>query len=149
MQLGQLRHDSERTNHWYAPSILEDLTSYLLSQTGRKARQRMAEQLSLGEVALLARLAEGPKTQRELGQRLRKDPADMVRLLDTAAEDGLVTRAPDPADRRRRLVSLTADGEATLRVALEIAGGIDEELLAPLSEAERRTLRALLTKLAR
>jgi DNA-binding MarR family transcriptional regulator len=109
----------------------------------------MAEQLSLGEVALLARLADGPKTQRELGQRLRKDPADMVRLLDTAAEDGLVTRTPDPDDRRRRLVTLTTEGEATLRVALEIARGIDEELLTPLSEAERRTLRALLTKLAR
>jgi DNA-binding MarR family transcriptional regulator len=149
MQIGQLRHATERTNHWYAPSILEDLTSYLLSQTGRKARQRMAEQLSLGEVALLARLAEGPKTQRELGQRLRKDPADMVRLLDSAAEDGLVTRTPDPDDRRRRLVSLTPDGEATLRVALEIARGIEEEVLAPLTSAERRTLHALLSKLTR
>jgi DNA-binding MarR family transcriptional regulator len=107
----------------------------------------MAEQLSLGEVALLARLAEGPKTQRELGHRLRKDPADMVRLLDTAAEEGLVTRVPDPADRRRRLVSLTPDGESALRIAMEVARGIEEELLAPLSEAERRKLHELLSRL--
>jgi DNA-binding MarR family transcriptional regulator len=107
----------------------------------------MAEQLSLGEVALLARLAEGPKTQRELGQRLRKDPADMVRLLDTAEAEGLVTRAPDPADRRRRLISLTPDGEAALRVAMEVARSIEEEVLAPLSETERRRLHSLLSKL--
>ena len=140
----------ERTNHWYAPSILEQLTTYQLSLTGREARRRMAEQLSLGEVALLARLAEdGPASHRELGGRLRKDPADMVRLLDAAEGGGLVTRAPDPADRRRRVVSLTPDGEAALRAAMEVARAVEDELLAPLSAAERRTLHALLERLER
>ena len=66
--------------------MLENLTSYLLSQSGREARRRMAEQLSLGEVALLARLAEGgPASQRELGERLRKDPGGHGATVDTAA----------------------------------------------------------------
>jgi DNA-binding MarR family transcriptional regulator len=130
--------------------ILEQLTTYQLSLTGREARRRMAEQLSLGEVALLARLAQdGPASQRELGGRLRKDPADMVRLLDAAEGGGLVTRAPDPADRRRRVVSLTPDGEAALRAAMEVARAVEDELLAPLSDAERRTLHALLERLER
>jgi len=138
----------ERTNHWYAPSILEDLTTYLLSLSGREARRRMAERLSLAEFALLARLAEdGPASQRELGARLRKDPADMVRLLDAAEAGGLVRRTPDPFDRRRRVISLTDDGEAGLRAAMEVAHEIQEELLAPLSAAERRTLHELLEKL--
>jgi DNA-binding MarR family transcriptional regulator len=108
----------------------------------------MAEQLSLGEFALLARLAEhGPASQRELGERLRKDPADMVRHLDAAEATGLVTRTPDPADRRRRVVSLTPDGAAGLRAAMEVARGIEDELLAPLDAAERRTLHALLARL--
>jgi DNA-binding MarR family transcriptional regulator len=140
----------EPTNGWYAPTILEELTTYLLSLTGQEARRRMAEQLSLAEVALLARLAErGPASQRELGRRLRKDPADMVRLLDGAEGSGLIQRAPDPADRRRRVVSITAEGESVLRAALEIARSVEEELLAPLSAAERRTLHALLERLSR
>ena len=85
MQSWSIRASLERTNHWYAPTILDDLTTYLLSLSGREARRRMAERLSLAEFALLARLAEhGPASQRELGERLRKDPADMVRLLDAA-----------------------------------------------------------------
>jgi DNA-binding MarR family transcriptional regulator len=140
----------ERTNHWYDPSILDELTTYLLSLTGREARRRIAEQLTLGEVALLARLAEhGPASQRELGERLRKDPADMVRLVDAAEAGGLVVRAPDPADRRRRVVSLTPDGETALRASMEVARAVEDELLAPLSEAERRTLHALLGRLDR
>ena len=108
----------------------------------------MAERLSLAEFALLARLAEdGPASQRELGARLRKDPADMVRLLDAAEAGGLVRRTPDPFDRRRRVISLTDDGEAGLRAAMEVAHEIQEELLAPLSAAERRTLHELLEKL--
>jgi DNA-binding MarR family transcriptional regulator len=130
--------------------MLDSLTSYLLSMSGREVRRRMAEQLSLGEVALLTRLAEvGPASQRELGERLRKDPADMVRLLDAAEASGLVTRTPDPTDRRRRVISLTPDGEAGLRAAMEIARALEDELLAPLTAAERRTLHALLERLER
>jgi DNA-binding MarR family transcriptional regulator len=73
----------------------------------------------------------------------------MVRLLGEAEAAGLVTRAPDPADRRRRVVSLTPDGEAGLRAALEVAQRVQEELLEPLSAAERRTLHTLLERLPR
>ena len=55
----------------------------------------------------------------------------MLRLLDAAEAGGLVRRTPDPSDRRRRVVSLTDDGEAGLRAAMEVAHEIQEELLAP------------------
>jgi DNA-binding MarR family transcriptional regulator len=112
--------------------------------------RRLAGQVALGAFALLARLAElGPSSQRELGERLRKDPADMVRLLDAAQERGLVRRDADPADRRRRVITLSPAGEQKLAAAGTTAENVQEELLAPLSAGERRTLHALLERLPR
>ena len=128
--------------------MLEDLTTYLLSMSGREARRRLADQVPLDEFALLARLEEhGPSSQKALGARLRKDPADMVRLIDAAEANGVVRRDLDPHDRRRRVVSLTPEGETALTKAIEAARRVQDELLAPLSAAERGTLHELLERL--
>jgi MarR family transcriptional regulator, lower aerobic nicotinate degradation pathway regulator len=129
--------------------MLDELTPYLLSLTGREARRRMAAEVSLPEFALLAALSGGPASQRELSERLGKDPADIVRLVDAAASRGLLDRAPDPADRRRHAVTLTADGRAELRRMMTAAREVESDLLAPLDAGERRTLYALLAKLPR
>jgi DNA-binding MarR family transcriptional regulator len=126
--------------------MLDELTPYLLSLTGREARRRMAARVSLPELALLAGC---PASQRELGERLRKDPADVVRLVDAASARGLVERSADPDDRRRRIVARTAAGEAELQAMLGTAREVEDELLAPLDAAERRTLHALLARLPR
>jgi MarR family transcriptional regulator, lower aerobic nicotinate degradation pathway regulator len=129
---------------------LEDLTPYLLSLSGREARRRMAARVSLAEFALLAALDEsGPASQRTLGERLRKDPADMVRLLDAAESSGLVARSADPSDRRRRRVALTAAGSDALASAMAAAREVQDSLLAALDADERRVLHALLLRLPR
>jgi DNA-binding MarR family transcriptional regulator len=125
---------------------LEDLTTYLLSLSGREARRRMAAQLSLPEFALLAAL---PASQRELGEHLRKDPADIVRLVDAASAAGLAVRTADLADRRRRVVSLTDAGAAALRSHMAAARDVEADFLASLSEDERRVLHSLLSRLPR
>lgn len=129
---------------------LEDLTTYLLSLSGREARRRMALRVSLPEFALLAALdSEGPASQRSLGERLRKDPADMVRLVDAAESSGLVVRSADPVDRRRRTVSMTPAGSAALRMHFDAAREVEDEVLGSLDARERRTLHELLAKLPR
>lgn len=125
---------------------LEDLTTYLLSLSGREARRRMAARLSLAEFALLAAL---PASQRDLGEQLRKDPADMVRLLDAASAAGLIVRSADPVDRRRRLVSLTDAGSAALRSYMAAARSIEDDVLSGLDASERATLHSLLLRLPR
>ena len=125
---------------------LEDLTTYLLSLSGREARRRMAAQLSLPEFALLAAL---PASQRELGEHLRKDPADIVRLVDAASAAGRAVRTADPTDRRRRVVSLTDAGAAALRSHMAAARDVEADFLASLSEDERRVLHSLLSRLPR
>ena len=125
---------------------LEDLTTYLLSLSGREARRRMAARVSLPEFALLAAL---PASQRDLGEQLRKDPADMVRLLDAASAAGLIVRSADPADRRRRLVSLTDAGSAALGSYMAAARSIEDDVLSGLDASERAALHALLLRLPR
>jgi DNA-binding MarR family transcriptional regulator len=55
----------------------------------------------------------------------------------------------DAADRRRRVVSLTPAGETALAEAIETAQQVQDELLAPLSAAERLTLHEYLERLLR
>jgi DNA-binding MarR family transcriptional regulator len=69
-----------------------------------------------------------------------------VAAVNELAERGLVERAPDPLDGRRNVVSLTPAGRRHLRTLDRQLAGIQDDLLAALSPAERRTLVALLTR---
>ncbi|MCC5574210.1 MarR family transcriptional regulator [Microtetraspora sp. AC03309] len=68
----------------------------------------------------------------------------MTNRIDRMVASGLVTRHPDPEDRRGVLVRLTARGVE--RVDAAFAGLLrrERELLAGLGEREQRTLAALL-----
>jgi DNA-binding MarR family transcriptional regulator len=90
----------------------------------------------------------GPLSQQDLGQALRINPSNLVALLDALQADGLIVRARDPADRRRHLVGLTADGDRRLLRARKAAEDAEQELLAPLSPAERRAFVEVLERLA-
>lgn len=71
----------------------------------------------------------------------------MTKRLDRLEELGLIERAPDPNDRRGRLVVLTDRGREL--VDTEIVDHLDNEgrLLAALHEGEREQLATLLRKL--
>jgi MarR family transcriptional regulator, lower aerobic nicotinate degradation pathway regulator len=104
--------------------------------------------LRWAEFAVLHHLAaQGPVAQRELALALRIQPSNIVGLLDAMQARGLLTRAPDPADRRRHRVELTPRGGATLKRATKAARAAEADLLAPLTPAERRELHAMLVRL--
>src|SRR5689334_14862190 len=134
------------------PPRLLDLGSYALSLAGRRARAAAIEvvgrhELRLGHVAVLAALADfGPSSQRALCDRLHQDPSDMVALVDDLERSGSVTREPDPDDRRRRRVTLTAGGRRTLDRVLRDVAAREDALLAPLSKRERAQLHRLTRK---
>lgn len=65
-------------------------------------------------------------------------------LLDGLERDGLVRRAPDPADRRALLIRLTKRGEALARELLSEHARWIGGLFAAVSETERRLLSGLL-----
>jgi len=134
-------------------SVLRSLPVYLLSTVGKSGRnrlaQRLAEQgLTLRHMAVLSDLADaGPSAQRELCARLAIDPSDMVQTLDDLENAALARRERDTADRRRYRVSLTPAGRRMLTRTMRYAEAVADEVLAPLSPAERETFVELLKRL--
>ncbi|GAA3378896.1 MarR family winged helix-turn-helix transcriptional regulator [Streptomyces racemochromogenes] len=132
---------------------IQSLPSWLVGRVAARGRGLVAEALAaeglkLMQHAVLAATAEyGPVAQADLGRRLAVDPKDMVGILNHLQEAGLVLRTPDTADRRKNAVTVTPRGEAALARCATLAEAANEQLLAPLTPAERDTLMALLLRL--
>src|SRR5262249_17482695 len=83
-----------------------------LGRLVRRMRQRHEPgELTLSEATVLARLdREGPATPGALADAERVRPQAMGTTLATLEHRGVVDRAHDPADGRRSLMSITAEG---------------------------------------
>ena len=88
-----------------------------------------------------------PRTPAELAELSGVTRATMTGLVDTLERDGLVTREPDPQDRRMMFVKLTEKGQTTMKNLLPGHFKRMAMLMSALSEPERRTLVALLGKI--
>jgi DNA-binding MarR family transcriptional regulator len=76
------------------------------------------------------------------------DSATLTPLVSRLVERGLVTRTPDPASDRRKVLHLTEDGAELLESIKPRAREAEELSLAALTKAERTQLLALTTKIA-
>jgi DNA-binding MarR family transcriptional regulator len=68
----------------------------------------------------------------------------MTNRIDRLTETGLVSRHPDPQDKRGVLVTLTARGRAVVDAALEDLLRSERVLLTGLDGSQRRELASLL-----
>jgi DNA-binding MarR family transcriptional regulator len=134
------------------PTRLAALPSWLMTQTALHAHRLVADGLAEADARgyhyrLLATLDEsGPASQAELGRRSGIHFSDIVAALNELAEQGLVERAPDPADRRRNIITITPPGRRQLRRLDKRLTQVQDELLEPLSAAERAQLVTLLSR---
>jgi hypothetical protein len=76
------------------------------------------------------------------------DRSDVVTMLGDLERLGLIERTVNPDNRRRNIVSITPAGSKQLRALDHVVDDIQERVLAPLSQNERRQLTKLLRKLA-
>ena len=148
---------SEPVPSFPAPRLPEELVAsalFLLKRLGYAAKdQTMAAYEGTGlhpyHHAIMLVLGEGAaETQGSIADALGYDRGQLVGLLDELEERGLVERRRDPNDRWRHLVRLTPEGKRTLQKLRALSKLIEDEFLAPLSEAERTKLHALLLRLA-
>lgn len=135
------------------PDRLRRRASRLLSQLSARSDRLINEGLAQVDArkwhyAVLASLQEhGPGSQAALSRRSGIYRSDMVGVLNELAERDLVERAPDPDDRRRNIITISAQGRRHLRRLDKVLDDLHDELLAPLSPAERDQLVQLLTRL--
>ena len=86
-------------------------------------------------------------TQRDLAKFMRIEGPTLVRILARLEADGLVTRAVDAGDGRRKSVALTATGRAALAMQRRTVAALRKDALAHLSDREIAAGIALLRKI--
>jgi DNA-binding MarR family transcriptional regulator len=97
-------------------------------------------------IALHLLSQHGPANQQGLAEALSLDPSNVVGLLNELEDRGLITRRRDPADRRRHIVELSAEGEEELERSQVSYRVVEDDLLKALTSEERETLHELLAK---
>jgi DNA-binding MarR family transcriptional regulator len=91
-----------------------------------------------GYIVLSALNDEPESSQAALAERIGADKTRIIATLDTLQEAGLITRDPDPADRRARALSITAAGREARDAAQHAIQQGEERLLARLAPADRQ-----------
>ncbi|HEX4107047.1 MAG TPA: MarR family transcriptional regulator [Solirubrobacteraceae bacterium] len=104
--------------------------------------------LSMWEYVVLSRLAAGTApTQRTLAQDVGHDPTRLIGVIDALETAGLLTRHPDPSDRRARVVEITEQGRRRHAAVQGEIHAMEDALLDDLAPADRATLDRLLRQL--
>ena len=133
------------------PALASDLRVVI----GRLVRRLRAERrdFPLARVFVLAHLdRNGPSGISAMAAADRVRPQSMAATVAALEADGLVTRRPDPSDRRRVAIDLTPAGRDVLAAdRRRREGWLAEAIARDLSARERRLLAdatALLGRLA-
>ncbi|CAM5552325.1 MarR family winged helix-turn-helix transcriptional regulator [Streptomyces abikoensis] len=114
---------------------------------GNERRKEVVDALGMSffRIKALRRIARGPLTLRELAEMLLTDRPYTTLVVDDLEARGLVERTANPADRRSKIVSVTAAGREAAARAERILGTPPPALLSlppeDLAELERITSR--------
>jgi DNA-binding MarR family transcriptional regulator len=94
---------------------------------------------------LLAGLEEwGPASQADLGRSTGIDRSDVTAALTELEARGLIQRTVDPEHKRRNIVTITPAGVQQLSDLDVVVDAIQDELMAPLTAAQRDQFLALI-----
>lgn len=125
----------------------------MISGALRRVADDAAETLPGGSRAYLVLTAlaateDKPPTQLELAGQVGLDRTVMTYLLDDLEGLGLLSRRPNPQDRRARHVILTREGRSRLQRVRNDLAAAESRLLVELSEQQRAQFRELLVRVA-
>jgi len=102
----------------------------------------------VGYLPALVALQDGKaSSQRDLARFAKIEQPSMAQMMMRMERDGLIQRAPDPADRRSSRVTLTQSALARLPQACEVLFQGNREALDGFSEQEAAQFVALLARL--
>ncbi len=135
-----------------AAYVLEEQVGFILRQASQRHSlifsAGFGDEITPPQWAAVAKLAElGQCSQNLLGRHTAMDVATIKGVVARLEARGLAQTAPDPTDRRRLVVSLTAEGLAAYARWADAARAVTAETLAPLTSAEQSRLLDLLKKL--
>jgi len=132
---------------------IDDQIGHVLRRAYQSASAHLARRLKPYDLkpqqfATLLRLHEvGATSQNRLGEAVDMPRANIHKMVERLRERGLVTVGADPADARRRVVDLTAEGRRLAAALIPLDLASTEDALAPLNARERATLYGLLRRI--
>ncbi len=124
--------------------LLRDLTRDLLlaGRLWRKIARAVAAQHGVSEAASapliwIERLGSNVR-QNALADAIGIEGASLVRLVDELQAAGLITRVPDPSDRRANAINLTERGREVVKEVTDALMALRLEVFADISPKEAR-----------
>lgn len=104
--------------------------------------------LTKPQYAVMRAIAEHPGIEQvTLMEAAVSTKGTLAEMLSRMESRGLVRREHDPADKRRRFVYLTAQGEALLANSMPQGNAVDEEFLGRLSADDRQQFSRIIRQL--
>lgn len=134
--------------------VLQEQIGHLLRRAHQRATQIFLEAfeeagLTPTQWAALAMLAqEGSASQNALGRVTAMDPATIQGVIRRLEERGLITREPDPDDKRRTSLRLSPEGEAVVGRFTVSAVAVTEKTLSPLTPEEQKKFLEMLSRIS-
>ena len=118
--------------------------------TARMHKHLAASKLTISQFGVLEALFHlGSMMQQELGKKILKTSGNMTMVVDNLEKRGLVSRKPDPEDRRCTCISLTQDGTSLIKKVFPKHADIAKQIFSALDEKECQHLGVLLKKLGK
>jgi MarR family transcriptional regulator for hemolysin len=99
-------------------------------------RQRTGQPRSRWQTLAALAFADGPVATIALAERMAVQWPSLVRTLNDLEAEGLIERRVNPADKRSRLVTITARGLAVFREVKAVLDPTRSELLAGFADEE-------------
>lgn len=107
--------------------------------------QQCIPDLTKPQYAVLRSIAENPGIEQiQLTDVAISSKATLAEMLSRLESRGLLIRETDPADKRRRFITLTGEGKAVLTQSRPLGQQVDTEFLARLSPDDQQHLVRLL-----
>ncbi|KIS45902.1 MarR family winged helix-turn-helix transcriptional regulator [Kosakonia radicincitans] len=110
--------------------------------------QQALPELTKPQYAVMRSIAENPGIEQvALTEVAVSTKATLAEMLSRMENRGLVRRENDPADKRRRFIYLTPEGERLLASSIPVGNGVDQAFLGRLSAEEQTAFSALIRKM--
>jgi DNA-binding MarR family transcriptional regulator len=146
------REDEDQGVLGRPPTPDSDLT-WLLHRAAQRMRAAIGHEaerhgLHLRDYIVISALCmQANLTQLELGKALGLDKTTLMLLLDRLEKKRLVTRRPDPRDRRARIPEVTSAGRAVRGKVATACADVEAKMVAGFASGGQRSLRIMLCQL--
>ncbi len=135
--------------------LLTQNNAFLLAMLGAESRRKFTEaveELDMGwqgqnVITSLCVFAKYEAvSQRQLADFVCIDPRNLVTVVDSLEQHGLLKRVPNPNDRRGYQMQITTKGKKVAERIQTIRTKLEAEMLGMLSDEEKTILHGLLKK---